>query len=211
MKTISIMAQKGGAGKTTLSLHLAVLADQLGFRSALVDLDPQRSAAMWWEVREIETPMLIEAAAAQLDEIVASAKTSDVKMVFIDTPPHATYEAEIACRVADFVLIPCRPAVLDLQAIGKTLELVRETGAKAGLVLNHCPPSRTIIGEAAIVKEARQGLKAYDIPICPTAVTERVAFSHALIDGRAVTEYEPDGKASKEIHSVLTWLCEAML
>lgn len=204
------MAQKGGAGKTTLSLHLAVLAEQLGHEVALVDLDPQRSAAMWWQSRDLDTPILIEAAAAQLTDIVDSAKDDGIELLIIDTPPHATYEAEIACRVADFVLIPCRPSVLDLQAIGKTVGLVLETGAKAGLVLNHCPPSRTIIGEAGIVREARAGLENYGIPLCPTTVTERVAFSHALIDGRAVTEYEPNGKAAKEIHKVLTWVCEVI-
>ena len=71
-------------------------------------------------------------------------------------------------------------------------------GVAANIVLNSCPPP-TQSGEPHIVSEAREALEAYGIPVCAVAVSQRVAFSHALIDGRAVTEYERDGKAAREI------------
>lgn len=210
MKTISIMAQKGGAGKTTVAVHLAVLAEQRGHAVSLIDLDPQQSTADWWRSRQNDTPLMVEAAATQLADIVRSARNDRIDFLVVDTPPHATYEAEIACQYADFVLIPCRPSVLDLRAIGRTVELAQISGTKAGIVLNHCPPSRTGFGEAGIVKEARMALEGYGLPICPIALVERVAFSHALIDGRAVTEFEPNGKAASEIQKLLEWVEEVM-
>lgn len=210
MKTISVMAQKGGAGKTTVAVHLAVFAQQQGNKVALVDLDVQQSTADWWRSRQDDTPMMVEAAATQLADIVQSARNDKIGFLIVDTPPHATYEAEMACRQADFVLIPCRPSVLDLRAIGKTVELVKVSRAKAGIVLNHCPPSRMGFNEAGIVKEARAALARYGLPVCPVALVERVAFSHALIDGRAVTEFEPNGKAAREIQRLFEWIEKVM-
>jgi chromosome partitioning protein len=208
MKTLSIMAQKGGAGKTTLAVHLAVLAQQQGNTVALVDIDPQQSAFDWWQTRQQKTPIMVEAAATQLAAIKESASNDGIDYLMIDTPPHATHEAEIACSLADFIVIPCRPSVLDLRAIGKTIKLVQNTGKKAGVVLNHCPPGRGILGEVGIVTEARETLQNSGIPVCPVAISQRVAFSHALIDGRSVTEFEPNGKAAKEIYRLFQWIEE---
>lgn len=211
MKTLSVMAQKGGAGKTTIAVHLAVLAEQRGRGVALVELDPQQSAADWWRSRQAETPIMVEAGAAQLAEIVQSARKDGLDLVVVDTPPHATYEAEIACRQANGVLIPCRPSILDLRAIGKTVERVKATGTPAGIVLNHCPPSRAGFGESGMVQEARAALTRYRLPLCPVALVERVALSHALIDGRAVTEFAPHGKAAREMERLFKWVEEIMV
>jgi len=69
------------------------------------------------------------------------------------------------------------------------------------IVLNACPPPGRY-GEARIVSEARAALLTYGIDVCPVAISQRAAFSHALIDGRSVSELDPDGKASAEIHAL---------
>jgi chromosome partitioning protein len=75
---------------------------------------------------------------------------------------------------------------------------VGEVGVPAGILLNGCPPP-TLFGEPHIVAEAREALQVYGMPVCSTSVSQRVAFSYALIDGRAVNEYDRGGKAAAEI------------
>lgn len=100
------------------------------------------------------------------------------------------------------MLIPTRPAILDLDAIGATTEIVNEIRASSAIVLNTCPPPK-LFGEPHIVREAREALKRYGLPVCEVAISQRAALSHALIDGRAVAEFDAGGKAAREI--ALLW------
>jgi chromosome partitioning protein len=198
MTSIGFLAQKGGAGKTTLAVHLAVLAGD----ALLVDLDPQRSAAEWWESRDADLPELAVGEARDLAGALAAAKRA---WVLIDTAPHAAEDARTVAGLVDLVVIPTRPAILDLRAIRPTVEIVQRTTAKAVIVLNSCPAGRTA-AEAAVTSEARQVLAAYGLPVVPLAIIQRAALAHALNDGRAVTEYEPDGKAAAELRSLWRWI-----
>ena len=204
-KILAFLAQKGGTGKTTLAVHVSILASEGGGRCVLVDMDPQKSAGDWWRARADLFPELVECGDADLAGAVKAARADGAGLVVIDTAPHAEQSAIAAARAADLVLIPCRPGILDLRAIGASVAIVKSVKSKAAIVLNACPPRRGA-GEAAIVHEARQGLKAYGLPVAPVAVTQRAAFAHALIDGRAVTEYEPTGKAAAELRNLWAWI-----
>jgi len=114
--------------------------------------------------------------------------------------PHAEPAAYAAAAVADMVVIPTRPATFDLQAIGETVRIVESLEAKAAIVINAAPPRSTV------TEEARKALKLYGLPICPTAVVQRIALSHAVIDGRGVQEFDPRGKASAEISATWKWI-----
>src|SRR4051794_5317049 len=107
MPSIGFLAQKGGAGKTTLAVHLAVLAGD----ALLVDLDPQKSTAEWWDSRRAELPELAVGEARDLKVALAAAKRS---WVFVDTAPHAAEDARIVASIVDLVVVPTRPAILDL-------------------------------------------------------------------------------------------------
>ena len=96
------------------------------------------------------------------------------------------------------MIIPTRPAILDLDAIGATTVIVSEIRAGCAIVLNACPPPK-LFGEPHIVREAREALKHYGLPVSDVAISQRAALSHALIDGRAVAEFDADGKAAREI------------
>jgi len=201
MKTLGIIAQKGGAGKTTLSIHLSVRAGMAGLKVLLVDTDPQASATAWWRRRPEETPALIQSRGELLPDVLSSAVGQGYDLVVIDTAPHSSGEASATARLSDVVYIPTRPAILDLDAIGVSTELVASTGTMSKIVLNSCPPPNRY-GEPHIVSEARQALKTYGIPVSEVAISQRAAFSHALIDGHAVNEFERKGKAAGEIDSL---------
>jgi chromosome partitioning protein len=202
MKTIAILSQKGGAGKTTLALHLAVAAVQAGLNTLVVDLDPQASAAKWGDRRPAELPVVVSSHASRLAAVLDNARANDGQLAILDTAPHSDSIALQAARAADLILVPCRPAILDLEAIASTLDLVRTVGKPALAVLNAIAPVGNEADEAA---EAIAGLGA---EVCPVRLVSRVAFSRALITGLTAQEFEPGGKAAQEIQSLHTFICE---
>ena len=209
MKTLGIIAQKGGTGKTTLSIHLAVQASLSGLQVLLLDMDPQASATSWWNRRREQTPELTQCRGDALAGVLQTARDRGYDLVVIDTAPHSSEDATTCARLSDRVCIPTRPAILDLDAIGPSTDLVSAVGVSANIVLNSCPPP-TMFGEPHIVAEAREALKVYETPVCDVAISQRVAFSHALIDGRSVSEYDRSGKAAGEIERLWRTLREEM-
>ena len=141
MDVIAVIAQKGGTGKTTLTLALAVAAQLAGKVTAIIDLDPQATASNWSDRREADSPVVVSAQPARLPHVLTSAEASGATMVLIDTPPRAEQAALAAAKAAQLILIPCRPAIYDLETVATTLELVRFAGDKPVVaMLNGVPP-----------------------------------------------------------------------
>ena len=193
MKTIAILSQKGGAGKTTLAVHLAVAAEKDRKTTALIDLDPQASATSWGDSREQDTPIVISAQATRLPNILATATEQGADLALVDTAPHSEKAALQAARAADLVLIPCRPAIFDLRAIGDTVELIKLAKVDAVIVLNGVPP------RGHLADEAIEAVSTYELPVLPVRIGQRAAFTHAVTIGQTAQEYEPSGKAAAEI------------
>ena len=209
MKTLALLARKGGAGKTTLAVHLAVIAAQTGRRVLLVDTDPQRSTAAWWRSRPADMPELVECEASGLPAVLKAAEEAGVDLAVVDTRPSVEADTAAVAKLADLVLIPTRPAILDLRAIGATVQVVQTAKRPSLIVLNAAPPPRGST-QAAITAEARRALAAYPVPVAPVAIASRAALSHALVGGLAVTEFEPAGKASVEMQALFTIVRKAL-
>ena len=203
MKSIVFLAQKGGSGKTTLAVHLAVCAEESGERVAIVDTDQQGSATAWVKIREAPSPTIASGAPAELSRIRQLAEEEDYTLLVVDTAPHAAPEARHAVEVADLVVIPCRPTAFDLAAVSATVAIVKAVGKPACFVLNACPV------RAPEVAEAREALGAYGLPVGPL-IGERRAFSRAVATGRAVTEFEKNGKAASEVRELWGWIVDNM-
>jgi chromosome partitioning protein len=194
MYTIALIAQKGGTGKTTLGLGLAVAAGQAGKTALVVDLDPQSSACNWKDRRKAETPIVTDSQPARLPALLTTAADKGVDLVIIDTPARLEQSALAAARAADLVIIPCRASPEDLQTITSTQEIVRLAGDKpAFAVLNALPPT----GHRH--EQARKFFEAVGIPVCPGTLGNRVAFGDASTVGQTPQEYDPSGKAAEEI------------
>jgi chromosome partitioning protein len=201
MKIIAIISQKGGAGKTTLAVHLATAAATAGHATAIIDLDPQGTAASWGDRRSAEEPEIISGQAVRIPALVGTAKANGADFLVLDTAPNADQTASMAARAADVVLIPCRPAAFDLEAIETTLMLAKAAGKPAYVVLNAVPP------RSGIGREAAEGLTGKGARVAPAQLTHRAAFGHGVIDGRTAQEFEPHGKAAEEVAALYTWLC----
>lgn len=199
MKTIAIISQKGGSGKTTLGVHLAVCSEMNGKHTVIIDLDPQASSAAWKQSRKNETPDVLAAQPEQLAALLDKAREIKTDLVLVDTAPHSDKAAAVAAQFADLVLIPCRPSILDINAIQSTLNILKLVDTKTAIVLNAIPSHGTR------EQEARDALEAL-APIAPVAIYNRVAYFDAMNDGRSVQEYDPRGKAAEEIQSLYNWV-----
>jgi len=186
MKTICIVAQKGGTGKTTLARNLAVAAAQDGQRVLCLDLDPQQSLRQWWQGREGDTPAMLAADPmphALRDTLVAAVGHFD--LVVIDTPPAAPSWLTETLQAADLALIPVRPSPDDLRAVGATIAAVDIAGV-------------SFTEEAARVL-ARQGR------VAPVNVAQRVIYAETAATGQGVTETR-NTKAKAEIAALWNYL-----
>ena len=204
MKTVAIISQKGGAGKTTVAIHLAVAAEQRGLRTAVFDLDPQASATSWSDRRNNPSPTVVAAQPPRLANLLEQAAAQSADLVLIDSAPNADAASLAAARVADLILIPCRPAAFDLDAIGTTLNLATLAGKPAWVVLNAVSPHGKLGEEAAVA--LRQG----GVQVAPLTVHHLVAFAHAVNDGRTAQEYDPKSRAATEVDTLFRWLTKTL-
>jgi chromosome partitioning protein len=204
MKTIGILARKGGAGKSTLTLHWAVEAERQRRRVAVIDIDPQQTSVKWSKRRlqqlGKQTPAMLIATASNLQEALEACEANGLALVLIDTPPHVEAPCREAARLADLVVIPCGPSAPDLEAIGATIHVLQETKTPGVIVLNQGRPGSSINDKAIAV------LTQYGLPVCPVPIIRRAALADAFTDGRAVVELEPDGKAADEITRSWAWI-----
>lgn len=205
MDVIAVIAQKGGVGKTTLTLSLAVAAQRAGRVAAIVDLDPQATACNWGDRRGNEAPVIVSAQPARLPHVLKSAQDNGAQFVVIDTPPRAEQAALAAAKSASLILVPCRPAVFDLDTVTTTLELIQHAGNQSvAAILNGVPP-RGSKGE-----QAAEVIKGLGVAVCPAVMGHRAAYSDAGAFGQSAQEYDPHGKAADEIQLVYKFVCKLL-
>ena len=204
MKVVSIIAQKGGAGKTTLSIAIACAATAGGLSTVIVDLDPQATAASWGDRRDSKTPPVISAQPPRLSRILGAAADQAVELAVIDSAPRMEQSVVAAAKAADLVLVPCRPAVYDLETVLTTVELIRAVRREVPLlcVLNGVPP------RGPRQQQARDLLADVGVPVCPGSLGLRSAIDYAAALGMSAQEYEPTGKAAAEIAAVHSSVCQ---
>ncbi len=202
MKTIALVAEKGGAGKSTIAVHLAVCAARQGKTVAVVDLDPQGSARHWAERRgeaAVDVPV-VAATAQELPGLLQSARNQGADLVILDTAGRSDVVTAHVVAAADVVAVPCRPSIYDMESSRRTADVVRGAGGKkAAIILNACPSRGTRAAEA---REALGDM----LPVAPVELHQLVAYSDALNDGRSVEELEPKGAAASEIRALYQWL-----
>ena len=206
MPTIAIISQKGGAGKTTLAIHLAAAAQDAGTIALIVDTDPQATASQWAAWRQDKPPEVIDSPPPRLAVKIRQAREQGAEWIVIDTPPHADSAARAAVEVADLVLIPCRPSAFDLSAIETTAKLVQLLRKPAYVVFVAGPPNAF-----RVYQEAGELVESYGTRPCPLQIPDRAAYRHASAEGRTVMELEPAGKAAEDIRQIYKWVCRQVV
>jgi chromosome partitioning protein len=204
-RVLALLSRKGGSGKTTLATHLAVAFGTAGRRVMLIDCDAQASASAWAGLRDADAPTLMQSLPEGLRDALAAARRAGVTLAVVDSAPGVGPAITPIAKAADLVLVPCRPSVLDLFAINQTVATIKSARVPAGIVLNACPARRGA-GEASVTVDARRALADYGLPILAPTIGERVSLRHALSAGLAVTEFDPNGRAAKEIAALAAFV-----
>jgi chromosome partitioning protein len=198
---ISVINQKGGVGKTTLSISLAAALAGRKMRVLLVDADPQGSALDWVAVRaEKNAPFAAVGIPKPILHLELPKVVKDFDSVVIDGPPRIYEVARSAIMASDVVLVPVLPSQFDVWAAEETVKLlevcaVYKKRLKAAFLINRK------IANTAIGRDVAKALKQYPLPVLNTTICQRVAFAESA-RGRTVLEIDPDSAASKEIQSL---------
>jgi chromosome partitioning protein len=202
MKTISFMAQKGGCGKTTLAVNLAVAAVRADRQSGLIDLDQQGSSYRWWRERKnrlgTTTPGVFSSQAVALPDIIEAADETD--FVFIDTAPQITSDTELIMQNSDIILLPVKTSLADFATIETMYQIAIRLEKKIYLVLSMVPTSGTLF------EEALQYLESKKYNLSPVYIYNRADYIRSYTSGQGAQEYKKNSAASKEISNLYNWL-----
>ena len=201
MKVISLICQKGGTAKTTTAINLAVEALAYGLEVAIIDLDPQVSACDWKDIRGAKTPVVAATPVPHLERTLKVAADNGADLVIIDTAGRTNDAASAAARIADLILVPLQPSLIDLKTLGATLDIIRLAGNK---------PTRALLARVKAAGTRQEDTTAWlidqGVEVCPASLGERVTYQDAYARGLGVSEAEPSGKAAQEIKSVYLYI-----
>jgi chromosome partitioning protein len=197
MNVITLASRKGGAGKSTLTAHLAGFAHQSGRRCLVIDADPQGSLTLWHSTRCDKQPPL-HSAARGIDRLIAFAILEGYEWVFIDTAPTMWVVVQEAIRAATLVVIPARPGFFDLAAVRETVAIARRSNKPYAVIINAAPVKRDE-KEAPAVAQSRAVLQKLSIPVWSGQISQRAGYTSLLAAGLSVGEADPDSAAGREI------------
>jgi chromosome partitioning protein len=201
MNVLALVTQKGGTGKSSLAVSLAVAAEEAGVQAAVLDIDPQGTASEWRERRDADRPEVSTISWSSLSSRLRTLQREGCGLAIIDTPGANNAAAEAAMREASLCLIPVRPSVADIEAAKPTIRYLSDREKPFAFVLNQCP----VGGRTARTSHAFRALKLLSA-VSDVTLANRADHMDALASGLGVTEHAPSGKAADEVRSLLDWL-----
>ena len=201
MQVLSILGQKGGNGKTTLALGLAVETALSGRSVAVIDLDPQTTAANWSDRRNNELPAVISCQVSRLHQVLEAAIKNGVNLVIIDTSGKSTDALIAAAKAANFVLIPIQPQLYDIETLGSIKDILTLAGNPLSFVVVNRAP---IQGKRHI--ETIDAVNDMGLKICPVIIFGRAAHGDAGNIGKTAIEIDPKGKAAREMRDLYKYI-----
>jgi chromosome partitioning protein len=201
MHIVSFVTQKGGTGKSSLAVSLAVAASESGLKVVVLDIDPQGTTGEWYKRRTGEAPAVQSISWANLSSRLYRLGQQGYDLAIVDTPGADSHGATEALKESHFCLLPVRPSVADIEASKPTVRYLHEHNKPFAFVLNQCPTG----GRTSRTSNARMALQLLG-GLCDPTVAHRSDHVDALASGLGVTEFSPFGKAADEVRAVLQWL-----
>jgi chromosome partitioning protein len=207
MHTIVMATQKGGSGKSTLSIGLALAAQEAGHVVRLIETDKQGTLSNWQCRRGLAAEPTVEAVynARDIERRLEALERGGVTLTIIDTAAGISAATTSAIRYSDLCMIPSRPSVPDIEATAATLSVARAWRTPFVFILNQTPiraGHRVSEATAALDGEAPRDIA--DVLAQPFIVM-RNDHQDALAAGLGVTEYAPSSKSAEEIRALWQW------
>jgi chromosome partitioning protein len=198
MRTIAVIARKGGSGKTTVAINLGIAAHRRGLKTLLADSDPQRSLADVLKSRRQADPAIVETNGRGLLAVQLTARRAGVDALIIDTAAGEEEDFSHSIVLADLLVLVVRPTLLDFAALVRTLRVIQHLRKPAMVVLNQAPARRSGI-EPPAVRKGQEALRLLRLTASPAILRTRAAYQSALERGCSVEEQIADAAASTEI------------
>ena len=206
-RVVAVVAQKGGAGKSTLTIHLASAAQAAGKRVAVLDMDTDQQSVKGWADRRAKAGLepfpVYCPAESELENAIEAAKNDGVELLFIDSPPHAAPLAARIARAADGCLVPVAPDLMNMQTVSRSMAIVGKSERESAFVMSRCPPRAPEIQDLHEFLR-RKGWRVFG------PIHDRRIVARSINAGATVHELEPNGQAAAEVDALLADLLEML-
>ena len=197
-KVITICQQKGGTGKTTLAVHLALAFAKLhNLKIAIIDTDPQGSLGKWFVVRTEKKVsnenLTFKTASLWGAQYESKTLKKDHDIVIIDTPPKIESDARPSIEAADLVLIPVTPSHVDFWATEAIIEIAKKAGKKIFIQINRANE------RSKLVKKTHEYIKSINVKSTNTLIGHRQIYASSMGEGKTAVEKQKKSNAVEEI------------
>lgn len=196
-KIITLAQQKGGVGKTTISVHLSVAFHRIYNKILLIDIDPQSSLSTWYKIRKSKfnsshqkLEFLSIPGWRLANEI--KQKKYDYDLIIIDSPPQLETESKNAIRVSNLVIIPIQASPTDLWATDAILDMVNKEKKQAYILLNRVATNTKIFNQ----------ISTNLTNLLNTTISNRTIFASSMLEGKTAMEIAPSSLATNEIYKL---------
>lgn len=205
MRTIAVVARKGGSGKTTVAVHLGIAAHLAGRSAQILDTDPQQSAVEVFKMREGPGPRCVASTPTGLLSAQLAARAAGVEALLIDTPAGTEEGMSNAIVLADLALLVIRPTFLDLTAAVHTAQVLKKLRKPALVVMNQAPVARDG-QEPPAVRKAREVLRLMRLPVVPVILRARASYQTTVESGRSAIELAGGGAGAYELSEIWSYI-----
>ena len=200
-KVITISQQKGGTGKTTLAVHLAMAFIKYhNLKVAIIDTDPQGSLGKWFMIRTEKKVsnenLTFKTASLWGAQYESKTLKNDHDIVIIDTPPKIESDARPSIEAADLVLIPMAASHVDFWATGAIVEIAKKANKKILAQINRSSQ------RSKLINKTKEFIKSLDLDSTETIIGNRQIYTSSMGEGKTAVEKQKKGNAVDEIKNL---------